>query len=55
MLQTVLCTDAVGIDVPVVQAGMSVYTSPRLASAVSNAGGLGSTRRVATPGGHPSA
>ncbi|MGH8977461.1 MAG: NAD(P)H-dependent flavin oxidoreductase [Acidimicrobiia bacterium] len=41
MLRTPLC-DLVGIDVPVIQAGMSVYTSPRLAAAVSNAGGLGS-------------
>jgi nitronate monooxygenase/enoyl-[acyl-carrier protein] reductase II len=41
MLRTPLC-DLVDIDAPVIQAGMSVYTSPRLASAVSNAGGLGS-------------
>jgi enoyl-[acyl-carrier protein] reductase II len=32
----------VGIDVPVIQAGMSIFTSPRLVAAVSNAGGLGS-------------
>ena len=35
-------SDLVGIDVPVVQAGMSVYTSPDLAAAVSNTGALGS-------------
>jgi nitronate monooxygenase/enoyl-[acyl-carrier protein] reductase II len=41
MLHTPLCT-LLGIDVPVIQAGMSVYTSPPLAAAVSNAGALGS-------------
>jgi len=41
MLRTPLC-DLVGIDVPVIQAGMSIYTSPKLAAAVSNAGALGS-------------
>lgn len=41
MLRTPLC-DLVGIDVPLIQAGMSIYTSPRLVAAVSNAGGLGS-------------
>ncbi len=41
MLRTALC-DLVGIDVPVIQAGMSTFTSPALAAAVSNAGGLGS-------------
>jgi nitronate monooxygenase/enoyl-[acyl-carrier protein] reductase II len=41
MLRTALC-DLVGIDVPVIQAGMSTFTSPTLAAAVSNAGGLGS-------------
>jgi enoyl-[acyl-carrier protein] reductase II len=41
MLSTPLCS-LLGIDVPVIQAGMSVYTSPRLAAAVSNAGALGS-------------
>lgn len=30
-----------GIDVPIVQAGMSTYTTPQLVAAVSNAGGLG--------------
>jgi NAD(P)H-dependent flavin oxidoreductase YrpB (nitropropane dioxygenase family) len=32
----------VGIEVPIVQAGMSIFTSPELAAAVSNAGALGS-------------
>jgi nitronate monooxygenase/enoyl-[acyl-carrier protein] reductase II len=41
VLRTALC-DLVGIDVPVIQAGMSTFTSPALAAAVSNAGGLGS-------------
>jgi enoyl-[acyl-carrier protein] reductase II len=41
MLHTALCALA-GIDVPVIQAGMSIFTSPSLAAAVSNAGGLGS-------------
>jgi enoyl-[acyl-carrier protein] reductase II len=36
-----LC-DLVGIDVPIIQAGMSIYTSPALAGAVSRAGALGS-------------
>jgi enoyl-[acyl-carrier protein] reductase II len=41
MLRTPLC-DLLAIDAPIVQAGMSVYTSPELAAAVSEAGGLGS-------------
>ena len=41
MLHTVLC-DLINIQTPVIQAGMSIYTSPTLAAAVSNAGGLGS-------------
>ena len=41
MLRTDLC-DLVGIDVPVIEAGMSIFTSPGLAATVSNAGGLGS-------------
>lgn len=41
MLRTRLC-DLLEIDVPVIQAGMSLFTSPELAAAVSNAGGLGS-------------
>jgi nitronate monooxygenase/enoyl-[acyl-carrier protein] reductase II len=40
-LHTTLC-DRLGIDVPIIQAGASIYTSADLASAVSNAGGLGS-------------
>jgi enoyl-[acyl-carrier protein] reductase II len=40
-MQTKLC-ELVGIDLPIVQAGMSIYTSPTLAAAVSNAGALGS-------------
>ncbi|MET0938882.1 MAG: nitronate monooxygenase family protein [Gaiellaceae bacterium] len=41
MLRTRLC-DLVGIDAPVIQAGMGTSPSPSLAAAVSNAGGLGS-------------
>jgi enoyl-[acyl-carrier protein] reductase II len=41
MLRTELC-DVLGIDVPIIQAGMSVHTSPELVVAVSEAGGLGS-------------
>jgi len=41
MLRTML-SDLVGIDVPVIQAGMSTFTSPMLAAAVSNSGALGS-------------
>ena len=41
MLRTPLC-DLLGIEVPVIQAGMSIYTSAELVIAVSNAGGLGS-------------
>jgi enoyl-[acyl-carrier protein] reductase II len=40
-LRTRLC-GLLGIEVPVIQAGMSIYTSAELAAAVSNAGGLGS-------------
>ena len=40
-MRTPLC-DLLGIDAPIIQAGMSVYTSPELAAAVSEAGGLGS-------------
>jgi nitronate monooxygenase/enoyl-[acyl-carrier protein] reductase II len=36
-----LC-ELVGIEVPLIQAGMSIFTSPALAAAVSNAGALGS-------------
>src|SRR5512136_2528174 len=41
MLHTKLC-DLVGIEFPVIQAGMGVFTSAELVAAVSNAGGLGS-------------
>jgi nitronate monooxygenase/enoyl-[acyl-carrier protein] reductase II len=41
VLHTSLC-DLVGIEAPIIQAGMSVFTSPELVAAVSNAGGLGS-------------
>ncbi|MBI2855062.1 MAG: nitronate monooxygenase [Chloroflexi bacterium] len=41
MLHTRLC-DLFGIEVPIIQAGMGVFTSAELVSAVSNAGGLGS-------------
>jgi len=40
-LRSPLC-DLVGIDVPIIQAGMSIFTSPSLAAAVSEAGALGS-------------
>jgi nitronate monooxygenase/enoyl-[acyl-carrier protein] reductase II len=54
-LRTELCR-VVGIDVPVIQAGMSVHTSPALVVAVSEAGGLGSLgawgRSVAALGDH---
>src|SRR5262249_49799091 len=41
LVRGVLC-DLLGIEVPVIQAGMSIFTSPSLAAAVSNAGALGS-------------
>jgi enoyl-[acyl-carrier protein] reductase II len=41
MLQTPLCT-LLGIEFPIIQAGMGAFTSAELAAAVSNAGGLGS-------------
>jgi enoyl-[acyl-carrier protein] reductase II len=40
-VRTRLC-ELAGTDIPVIQAGMSIYTSPTLAAAVSNAGALGS-------------
>lgn len=40
MLITPLC-DLLGIKVPIIQAGMTVFTSAELVAAVSNAGGLG--------------
>jgi nitronate monooxygenase/enoyl-[acyl-carrier protein] reductase II len=39
-LRTPVC-DLLGIDVPILQGGMSTYTSSELVAAVSNAGGLG--------------
>jgi nitronate monooxygenase/enoyl-[acyl-carrier protein] reductase II len=39
-LRSPLC-DLVGIEVPIIQAGMSIFTSPALAAAVSDAGALG--------------
>jgi NAD(P)H-dependent flavin oxidoreductase YrpB (nitropropane dioxygenase family) len=39
-----LC-DLVGIEVPIIQAGMSIFTSPTLAAAVSDAGALGRVAR----------
>jgi NAD(P)H-dependent flavin oxidoreductase YrpB (nitropropane dioxygenase family) len=39
-LQTPVCA-LLGIELPIVQAGMSSYTTPELVAAVSNAGGLG--------------
>lgn len=41
MLRTPLC-ELLGIRVPLIQAGMSIYTSPELAAAVSTTGALGS-------------
>ena len=41
MLRTPLC-DLLGIEFPIMQAGMSRFTSAELVAAVSNAGGLGS-------------
>ena len=50
MIRTRLC-DLFGIEYPIIQAGMGVFTSAELVAAVSNAGGLGSLgtglRRVA--------
>jgi len=40
-LRSPLC-DLLGVDVPIIQAGMSIFTSPALAGAVSNSGALGS-------------
>ena len=39
-LQTPVC-DVLGIQIPILQAGMSTYTTPELVAAVSNAGGMG--------------
>ena len=40
-MRSQLC-DLVGFEVPIIQAGMSIFTSPALAAAVSDAGALGS-------------
>jgi len=40
-MRSPLC-DLVGIEVPIIQAGMSIFTSPTLVAAVSDAGALGS-------------
>lgn len=40
-LRSPLC-DLVNIEIPIIQAGMSIFTSPALAAAVSDAGALGS-------------
>jgi nitronate monooxygenase/enoyl-[acyl-carrier protein] reductase II len=40
MLRTHLC-DLLGIELPIIQAGMTVHTSPALVAAVCNAGALG--------------
>lgn len=40
-MRTRIC-DLLGIDFPIIQAGMSIFTSAELVCAVSNAGGLGS-------------
>ena len=39
-IRTPLC-ERLGIDVPIISAGMGPISGPRLAAAVSNAGGLG--------------
>src|SRR5262245_8598999 len=41
MVHTRVC-ELLGIEYPVIQAGMSMFTGAELAAAVSNAGGLGS-------------
>ena len=41
MLHTPVC-ELLGIEFPVIQAGMGLLTSAELVAAVSNAGGLGS-------------
>ena len=40
-MRSELC-DRIGIEVPIIHAGMSIFTSPMLAAAVSDAGALGS-------------
>ena len=48
MLHTPLCT-LLGIEFPIIQAGMGVFASAELAAAVSNAGGLGSVGTFLRP------
>ncbi len=48
MLRTPIC-DLLGIEVPVIQAGMGPFTSAELVAAVSNAGALGSLGAGARP------
>jgi enoyl-[acyl-carrier protein] reductase II len=48
MLRTRVC-DLLGIEVPIVQAGMGPFTSAELVAAVSNAGGLGSLGAASRP------
>jgi len=48
MLHTPLC-DLLGIDFPIIQAGMGPFTSAELVAAVSNAGALGSLGAGARP------
>jgi enoyl-[acyl-carrier protein] reductase II len=48
MLRTPLCT-LLGIEFPIIQAGMGAFTSAELAAAVSNAGGLGSVGTFLRP------
>ena len=48
MLHTPLCT-LLGIEFPIIQAGMGAFTSAELAAAVSNAGGLGSVGTFLRP------
>jgi enoyl-[acyl-carrier protein] reductase II len=48
MLHTPIC-DLLGIEFPIIQAGMGPFTSAELVAAVSNAGGLGSLGAGARP------
>lgn len=48
MLRTPIC-DLLGIESPIIQAGMGPFTSAELVAAVSNAGGLGSLGAGARP------
>jgi enoyl-[acyl-carrier protein] reductase II len=48
MLRTSLC-DLLGIEYPIIQAGMGEFTSAELVAAVSNAGGLGNLDAPTAP------